>query len=164
MENCSICLCKNGKIYRELGCGHRFHHKCLSLCLTKHCPLCRRPYENIVTRVRILSQADKIISKQFVNEMIPILNEFDIIKYNEAPQYINKRLIIINKVLKKIIEYKHIILNKIFGLDTFITTVKERIMFINNDIMSEDNNSKLTQQNIITYKKYSTRIIKMLAP
>ena len=161
MDNCSICLCTNGKIYRELECGHRFHHKCLSQCLTKQCPLCRSPYENIVTRASILSLSDKLLLKKFVSEMIPILNEFYVIKYNEEPQYINKRLIIINKVFNKIIEHKYIFYKK-FGLDNFITTIKERIIYINNDIILEDNKCKITQQNIINYNKYSTRIIKML--
>jgi len=163
MENCSICLYKNGKIYRELECGHRFHHKCLSLWLTKECPLCRRPYENIITRESILSSSDKLLLKKFISEMIPIINELNIIKYNKAPQYINKRLIIINNVLKKIIEYKYIF-HKKFELDNFITIVKERIMYINNDILSEDTKCKLSQQNIINYNKYSTRIIKILGP
>ena len=162
MNNCTICLDKNGKIYRELGCGHRFHHKCLSLCQTKTCPLCRTPYENIVLRVRSLSPSDKLILKTFCNEMISILNEFDEIKYNIEYQYINKRLIIINKVLKKIIEHKYILLKK-YGLCNFITTVKDRIMYINNDIVSEDNKSNINQQDIIKYKKYSSRIIKMLS-
>ena len=95
MSDCSICLCKNGKIYRELECGHRFHHKCLSLCLTKQCPLCRSPYENMVTRVGILSQSDKLILKTFITKMTSILNGFTEIKYNEQPQYRNLRLIII---------------------------------------------------------------------
>lgn len=163
MSNCSICLCKNGKIYRELECGHRFHHKCLSQCLTKQCPLCRSPFENIVTRERILSSSDKLLLKKVLSEMTFILNELNIIKYNIEPQYINKRLIIINKALKKIIEHKYIFYKK-FRLDNFITTLKERIIYINNDIMLEDNKCKITQQNIINYNKYSTRIIKILGP
>ena len=61
---CSICYNKLNKIYRELSCGHRFHHKCLKLCEDTSnndiysCP-CRNKYENMILRTRILSTTEK---------------------------------------------------------------------------------------------------------
>ena len=117
----------------------------------------------MVTRVGILSQSDKLILKTFITKMTSILNGFTEIKYNEQPQYRNLRLIIINKVLKESIKQKNLLLDKKFGCANFITVLKERIMYINDDILSEDN-IILTQQNIKQYKKYSTRILQIFDP
>ena len=97
MTDCTICLCKNGKIYRELGCGHRFHHKCLSLCQTKTCPLCRTPYENIVLRKRVLSSVDELKLKTYCSDIKSLINECNSI--SETIQK-SKRLHIINIILK----------------------------------------------------------------
>ena len=98
MTDCSICLCKNGKIYRELGCGHRFHHKCLLLCQTKTCPLCRTPYENIVLRKRILSSVDELKFKIFCSDI-----KFKINSISETPKPQNPKTPKISNKIKSIV-------------------------------------------------------------
>ena len=102
MTDCAICFYNNGKIYRELGCSHRFHHKCLSLCQTKTCPLCRTPYENIVLRERVLSSSDKLKLKTYCNDIKALINECNSFR---ATIQKSKRLHIINIILKYIIDH-----------------------------------------------------------
>jgi hypothetical protein len=156
MTDCTICLCKNGKIYRELGCGHRFHHKCLSLCQTKTCPLCRTPYENIVLRERRLSASDKLILNKFLRDIKSILNDFYKIEYYYNHQ--NNKLIIINTLLKYLIENKQILLARKFGLDNMIKVLKKKITYLAEEIIEQDANLK--KKYITQYKQYSTYILK----
>ena len=154
MTACTICLCKNGKIYRELGCGHRFHHKCLSLCQTKTCPLCRTPYENIVLRERSLSSSDKIKLKTYCNDIKVLINACNSIS-STMP---SKRLHIINIILKYIIDHKYMLTGK-FPLNHFIGVIKNKINGWNMEII-EDANLKKTD--ITQYKRYSTHLLKLL--
>jgi hypothetical protein len=155
MTDCSICLCKNGKIYRELGCGHRFHHKCLSLCQTKTCPLCRTPYENIVLRERVLSSSDKLKLKTYCDDIKALINECN--SFSETIQK-SKRLHIINIILKYIIDHKYMLTGK-FPLNHFIGVIKNKLNGWNMEIIEDAN---LKKKYITQYKRYSTLLLNFL--
>ena len=155
MNNCTICLCKNGKIYRELGCSHRFHHKCLSLCQTKTCPLCRTPYENIVLRERVLSSSDKLKLKTYCDDIKALINECN--SFSETIHK-SKRLHIINIILKYIIDHKYMLIGK-YPLNQFIGVIKQKINYWNMEIIEDVN---INKKYITQYKRYSTHILNFL--
>jgi hypothetical protein len=153
MTDCVICLNKNGKIYRELGCGHRLHHKCLLLCETTTCPLCRTPYDNMVLRKRVLSNDDKLKLKIYCNDIKSLINKFHLISETDP---LSERLHIINTILKYIIYHKYMLTGK-FPLKKFIETIKHKINCFDREII--ENGQKLTKSVVTQYKQYSKNII-----
>ena len=153
MTDCAICLNKNGKIYRELGCGHRLHHKCLSLCETTTCPLCRTPYDNMVLRKRILSDDDKLKLKTYCDDIKSLITKFYLISETDST---SKSLRIINTILKYIIVHKYMLTGK-FPLKPFIETIKHKIKCFDREIIK--NVAILTNQDVTQYKQYSTNIL-----
>ena len=149
MTDCTICLCKNGKIYRELGCGHRFHHKCLSLCHTKTCPLCRTPYENIVLRERVLSSSDLLKLKIYCNDIKSLINSITTSQPSE-------RLHIINTILKYLIDNKNMVNSK-FPVKPLIEVIKQRIYVWNSEIVDDVN---INKQYITQFNSYSKHLLK----
>ena len=149
MTDCSICLCKNGKIYRELGCGHRFHHKCLSLCHTKTCPLCRTPYENIVLRKRVLSSSGLLKLKIYCNDIKSLINSITTSQPSE-------RLHIINTILKYLIDNKNMFNSK-FPVKPLIEEIKQRIYVWKSEIVADVN---INKQYITQFNSYSKHLLK----
>ena len=151
MTDCSICLCKNGKIYRELGCGHRFHHKCLLLCQTKTCPLCRTPYENIVLRKRILSSVDELKFKIFCSDI-----KFKINSISETQK--DERLNTINTILKYLIDHKNMFNSK-FPLKPFRELLKLKLNSWHIEIVADGN---INIQYITQFNSYSKTLLNFL--
>ena len=151
MTDCTICLCKNGKIYRELGCGHRFHHKCLYLSQTKTCPLCRTPYENIVLRKRILSSVDELILNKFLRDIKFQINSI-------SKTQISKRLNTINTILKYLIDHKNMFNSK-FPLKPLIEILKLKLNTWHSEIVSDGN---INRQYITQFNSYSKHLLNFL--
>ena len=176
MTDCSICLSKNGKIYRELGCGHRFHHKCLSLCQTKICPVCSTSYENIVLRTRGLSwpksSSDKLKLKTYCDDIRSIINlAYSVSTLSPHTRSgsvrISERLRLINNLLKYIIDHKNMLNSKFTLLIPFIESLKEKINIWNSEIVGYGKivgYVNINKQYITQFKSYSTHLLTRCLP
>ena len=91
-------LWKICKIYRELSCGHKFHHKCLNIWEKYQddvsCPYCRSKYNNSALRSQTLSSSDEEKKQSFIELIKEKINEVSLLSSLDK----NNRLKLINSI------------------------------------------------------------------
>ena len=153
---CCICYENIGKIYRNLHCNHKFHHKCLKLCEKSNntihkCPYCRQEYENIILRDRtsLITLSEKEKKENFVNYIQLKLKEC------KLTLEVKDRLLIVNIIYKKIIKNINILLNPRYGfIPTFNSVVKNKVVEIFENIqeINETGEIAIGYQEFCKYK------------
>ena len=146
---CPICFDNLGRIYRDLPCGHRFHHKCLKMtekkeATTHNCPYCRQEYENIKIRSRqnlLLSIKEKEMKVNFTTYIKTKLNECELASGKK------NRLIIANCIYKKICENISMLLDPRFGFKTrFTEVVKIKVNYNFDEVKDVYKEMKITNE------------------
>ena len=146
---CPICFDNLGRIYRDLPCGHKFHHGCLKMTEKKdatihNCPYCRQEYENIKLRCKqnlLLSNKEKEIKGIFITYIKTKLNECQLASGKK------NRLIIANCIYKKICENLSILLDPRFGFDKrFTEVVKIKVNYNFDEVKDVYKEMKITNE------------------
>ena len=146
---CPICFDNLGRIYRDLPCGHRFHHSCLKMCEKKEatiheCPYCRQEYENIQLRNRqnlSLSIREKEMKVNFTTYIKTKLNECEITSGKK------NKLLIVNCIYKKICENISMLLDPRFGFKTrFTEVVKQKVNYNFDEIQDLYEKGEITNE------------------
>ena len=154
---CSICYNKLNKIYRELSCGHRFHHKCLKLCEDTSnndiysCPYCRNKYENMILRTNF-----KYNGKKRKDVYTNVLSKM-VIDVNNAPTKKDK-VDIVNNIFQYILKEDNVamVLNKKFGFQKFLDVVITKVNELSYDVHEDGN---ITKEQCQEFKKNRELII-----
>ena len=132
---CSICLTNMTKTTKRiLPCGHSFHYECLKKneksnfncsenqcqcneCHTHKCPYCRTEYQNMVLRKRSLTEKEKIVQKNIIQNIKTLLDKCD--KTPMENHNADNKFKIIISLFEYVIKNKIVLLNSRYNFARF---------------------------------------------
>lgn len=163
-KDCPICYEKISKIYRELSCGHKFHHKCLNIWEKYQddisCPYCRSEYNNITLRSQTLSSSDQEKKQSFIGLIKDKLNE---VSFSSSLDK-NYKLKLINSILRIILinENMYMLTTKKFGFQKFVECIIWKLEELFEDIEKEVSKKTITDIQYNEFKSNRDLILKHL--